>query len=148
MKHNKADIKQMKSRNQADSYPNSDLTYKIIGICYKDYNHLGSDYLEKHYQRAIEREARLQKIPFKREAKIDINYAGQSVGKYSLDFVFEGKVALETKKKRFIHRKDAEQLLRYLNALKLKVGLIVNFGGDKIQVKRVVLPDKYLLKSA
>lgn len=137
----------MKSRIQADNYPHSDLTYKIIGICYKVHNHLGSDYLEKHYQRAIEREAKLQKIPVKREFKVDIYYENQSVGRYSLDFVFDENVALETKKKSFIHRRDTEQMLRYLNALKLKVGLIINFGSDRIQVKRIVLPEKYLLKS-
>ena len=137
----------MKSGIQADFYPHSDLTYKIIGICYKVHNHLGSGYLEKHYQRAIEREAKLEKIPIKRELKVDIYYENQSVGRYSLDFVFDDKVAVEVKKKKFIHQKDAVQLLRYLNALKLKVGLLVNFGCDKIQVKRIILPDKYLLKS-
>lgn len=130
-------------------FPHKELTYKIIGACIKIYNKLGSSYQEKHYQRVLEIELRdTLKIPSKREQEIDLEFEGKKFGKYLVDFIVDDKVVVELKRVPEIVPENQVQLLRYLNTLQMKVGLIINFGNSKLEVKRVILPEKYLLKSA
>jgi len=120
------------------------LTYKIIGALYKVHNKLGPLYQEKYYQRAIEKELKKQGIKFKREFPIDITYENNKIGKYRVDFIIEEKLVLEIKTLNRIHPKYINQVLAYMNQLKLQIGLIANFKKDKLWIKRLLLPDKYL----
>jgi GxxExxY protein len=149
----KAGKKKMRKQRKADKvdldFPHKDLTHKIIGACLKIHNQLGSSYQEKHYQRVLEIEIRDNlKLPYEREKEIILNFEGKTFGKYFVDFVIDGKVPVEIKRVARLHPKWMTQILRYLNTLQMKIGLIINFGGDKLEVKRVVLPQKYLLRSA
>jgi GxxExxY protein len=87
-------------------------------------------------------------FPHEREKEINLSFEGKIFGKYFIDFIFDSKVPVEIKRVKRLHPKWMTQMLRYLNALQMKVGLIINFGGEKLEVKRIILPEKYLLKSA
>lgn len=130
-------------------FPQKELTQKIIGACLKIHNLLGTRYQEKHYQRVLEIELRDNlKLPYIKEKEIDLEFEGKKFGKYYIDFVVDGKVVLEVKRIKTLTQLDMIQLLRYLNSMQIKVGLLINFGAEKLEVKRVILPQKYLLKSA
>ena len=125
----------------------SDLTYTIIGILYKVHNKLGPTYKEKHYQRAVEQELREARLAFEKEKPVKIGYDNKNLGKYFIDFFIEDKVVLETKAINRLHPKYFDQVLAYMNTLQARIGLIANFKKDKLQIKRLILPDKYI-KSA
>jgi len=120
--------------------PNSDflhpeLTHQIIGACLN--------------QRVLEIELKDNlKLPFLKEKEIDLEYEGKRFGKYFVDFIVDGKVVVELKRINNLTKIDTIQLLRYLNSLQIRVGLLINFGRERLEVKRVILPEKYLLKSA
>ena len=119
-------------------YIYEDLTSKIIGAAIKVHKELGSAYEEKIYQRALQIE--FQKIGIKsvRESEVDIQYSGIGVGKKKLDFVIENKIVVELKKADEINNVHVAQVASYLQALGLKLGLILNFGLSKLQIKRVI----------
>ena len=119
-------------------YIYEDLTSKIIGAAIKVHKELGSAYEEKIYQRALQIE--FQKIGIKsvREQEVNIQYSGVEVGRKKLDFVVERKIIIELKKADEINNVHIAQVASYLQALGLKLGLILNFGLSKLQIKRVI----------
>lgn len=121
-----------------------DLSYIITGILFKVYNKLGPLYQEKYYQRAIEKELQSQEIPFIREKSVSIGYEDSNIGRYFLDFLIDNKIVLEIKVIKFIHPKYIQQVLAYQNKLQIRLGIIANFRKDKLELKRLILPDKYL----
>ena len=122
------------------NFYNSDLTYEIIGACYEVYNELGCGFLEPVYQEALKREFLIREIPFKKEEKINIEYKGVCLDKYyQADFVCFGKVLLELKAVSNLESSHESQVLNYLKATKLKIGLLINFGGSSLKFKRIVL---------
>jgi GxxExxY protein len=120
------------------------LSYQITGILFKVHNKLGPLYQEKYYQRAIEKELTAAGIPFEKEKSIPIGYENNNVGRYSLDFVVDNRIVLEIKTLKYLHPKYVNQVLGYLNALQIQLGIIANFKKDKLELKRLILPDKYL----
>lgn len=132
---------------KADKLIEGDLSYKVIGVLYKVHNLLGPLYQEKYYQRATAEELERRKIPFTRESSVDLIFDGKKIGTYRLDFVIDQKIILETKAINRIHPKYINQILAYMNAKQIRVGLIPNFRKDRLWIKRLILPEKYLLKS-
>jgi GxxExxY protein len=120
------------------------LTYQVISFCFEIHNRLGSTYKEKYYQRALERELRINNISYDREKSFYLKYKGKIIGKHYVDFIIDNRLILELKTVPILTQKDSQQLLMYLNSLQIKFGLLVNFRTGKVQLKRVVLPDKYL----
>lgn len=123
--------------NQSENSLN-DLTEKIIGISFKVYNNLGYGYQEKVYQQALAKELEQSGILFKREKYAKILYDGEVIGKFYLDFLVENKVAIELKVRREMFPSDWTQLLNYLKAEKLKIGLLLVFSKHKVLVKRLI----------
>lgn len=119
-------------------YIYEDLTSKIIGAGIKVHKVLGSAYEEKIYQRALYIEFQKSGIKSVREMEVDIKYDGVSIGKKRLDFVVENKIVIELKKADEINKVHIAQVASYLEALGLKLGLILNFGLSKLQIKRVI----------
>lgn len=117
-------------------YP--ELSYKIIGCCLKVHSSLGSHYQEKYYQRALEIEFNKQNICYEKELKAELMYDNESIGRYFLDFLIDKKIILELKVKEQITKKDIGQVLRYLCKNNLKLGIIVNFGNEKLESERIV----------
>ena len=119
-----------------------DLTRRIIEIFYKVYNTLGYGFLEKVYENALVIElhkAGLEALP---QAPIRVHYDQQIVGEYFIDILVESCVIVEIKAAKKLSKKDHEaQLLNYLKASEIEVGLLVNFG-PKPEIKRKVF-DNY-----
>lgn len=87
-------------------YP--ELSYLLMGLCYKIHNELGPTYHEKHYQRAIELALKKNDINYEREKEIELEYEGGSLGKFYADFVVDNKIIIEVKKSRFISSEDTK----------------------------------------
>jgi GxxExxY protein len=117
-----------------------DEVYAIVGAAIEVYNELGSGFLEAVYQEAMEHELRLRNVPFDRQRELCIYYKGQCLEKkYFADLICFGTVLIELKSIREIGRNEEAQLLNYLRATRLKVGVIVNFGDPgRLDWKRMV----------
>ncbi len=125
-------------------YP--ELSYKLLGLLFKVHGKLGSSYQEKYYQRAIEQELTLQKIPFQREVPIDVEYSGIKLGKHFLDFTIDNKIVLETKAEPKITPDFIGQVISYLKSAKLPLGIIANFRTPRLTYRRIINPLIDLLK--
>lgn len=120
-------------------YLYSDLTDKIIGAAIKVHKELGPGYPERVYQRALAEEFGNQKIPFGREEKFQVFYGSKNVGYETLDFLAYGKIAVELKAAKEIMDLHAKQVVSYLKGADLRLGLILNFGKGKLEIKRVII---------
>lgn len=124
-------------------YPNSDLTSKIIGIAIKAHKKLGPGFVEKIYQRALYLDFKKNNFNFEREAKININYNGVNLGYEKVDFIVENKVIVELKAVSEILDIHKAKMLSYLKASGCKIGLIINFARQIIEIKRVIYDEFY-----
>lgn len=115
-----------------------ELSYQVVGVCMRVHNELGPSLLEKYYQRAIEKELTLQKIQFKREVSVRLEYQGQMIGKYFIDFIIDRKIILEVKAQPYYTPKFHKQVLAYLKQLNLRLGIVVNFRVNSLRPYRVV----------
>ena len=115
-----------------------DLTEKIIGAAFEVYKNLGYGFLEKVYKNALLVEFELKGIEAKNEFPIKVHYKGERVGDYACDIYVEEKVIVKLKTEKEYNSKYESQLLNYLKATGVKVGLLLNFGEKKCDVKRMV----------
>ena len=112
-----------------------ELTEKIINIFYKVYNRLGYGFLEKVYENALMIELKKEGIPAVSQSAIKVLYEGEIIGEYYADILVANKVIVEIKAtKRLIGEHEA-QLLNYLKATDIEIGLLLNFG-TKPELKR------------
>lgn len=112
--------------------------YILNGILFKIQNDLGTKFLERHYQRALEAKLLECKIPYQKEFPIDVYYANKLLGKFYADFVVWDKIIIELKTTNFITNENIKQMLRYLESTKLQLGLLVNFRIRPLQIKRII----------
>jgi len=117
-------------------YP--ELSYKIVGILFEVYNQLGPGYQEKYYQRAIEAAFKTNKLTFKKQLSLDINFNDVKIGKYFLDFLVEDKIVLEIKKGNYFPKKNIEQVYAYLKLTGLKLAILANFTSNGIKFRRIL----------
>jgi GxxExxY protein len=115
-----------------------DLTSKIIECAFTVHKTLGFGFLENVYQNALLIELSKSGLKTEREKRIQVRYDGQIVGDYVADIVVEDKVILELKSNKETHPAHEAQLVNYLKATGIEVGLLVNFG-DRVVVKRKVM---------
>ena len=100
---------------------------------------LGTGFLEAIYQEALEKEIMFRDIPFVREQALQVRYKGELLDKsYSADFVCYGEIIVELKALSGLESLHEAQLINYLKATNLKIGLLVNFGQSSLQQKRVL----------
>jgi GxxExxY protein len=114
------------------------LTEKIIGMAIEVHKKLGPGFQERIYERALINEFNKSKIRFSNQTSIKIVYEGIDIGKQKLDFIIEDQVILELKSTSKIIDLFQAQLLSYLKASDLRVGLILNFGRKILEIKRLV----------
>lgn len=117
-------------------YP--ELSYKIIGLVFDVFNHLGYGYQEKYYQKAIALLFSENDIKFKEQVHFPLKFNKQKIGSYFLDFLIENKIVLEIKKGDRFSKKDIQQLYAYLKASGLKLGILINFTSKGIKFKRIL----------
>ncbi|MBL0308558.1 MAG: GxxExxY protein [Bacteroidetes bacterium] len=125
-----------------EQYPESELTGKIIGCAMEVHSILGNGFQEVIYQRALEIEMRNQGLQFSREHEMEISYKGQEIGKRRVDFFVEGKIMVELKAVIQLEDVHLAQAINYLEAYKMQIGLLINFGSQSLQFKRVMKPKK------
>jgi GxxExxY protein len=115
-------------------------SYKIIGAALEVHKNLGSGFLEGVYQEAMEMELAERKIPFVVQQELKIIYKGKTLNKkYYADIVCFDKIIVELKVSKTISSEYVSQVLNYLNAANFKLGLLINFGSESLEVKRIVL---------
>ncbi|MBR0101140.1 MAG: GxxExxY protein [Treponema sp.] len=113
-------------------------TGKIIKACMNVFNELGNGFLEPVYQEALAIEFELQGIPFQREQKLEITYKGRKLNKeYYADFVCYNKIIVELKAISVLVKANQAQVINYLKATKMKIGLLVNFGSASLKWERI-----------
>lgn len=123
-------------------YPHSDITEKIISASFEVYNRLGPGFLESVYENAIIIAMKKRSLLVEKQKIYMIKYDNEIIGEYRIDLVVEGKVIVELKSISGIMPDVYKaQLISYLRLTKLLVGLLVNFGNDEIEIKR--LQNKY-----
>ena len=115
-----------------------ELSYKIVGVLFEVYNKLGGGYQEKYYQRAVARELKNRSLKFTEQVKVPLNFKGESIGRYFLDFLVEGKVILEIKVVNRFYQRDIKQVLAYLKSTDVTLGVLANFSRNGLQLKRIL----------
>lgn len=116
----------------------SDLTYKIRGSVFNVYNTLGFGHKEGVYHKALAIEFKKNKIPFTEEIPLDVNYEGEKVGVYRPDFVVDNKILIEIKAVEYMTRDPEVQMMYYLKGTNYKLGLLINFGSNKLGIRRKI----------
>lgn len=114
------------------------LSYKLTGLCYKAQNELGRFCSEKQYSDALEILLKKNGIVFQREKLIPIKFNGESIQGIFPDFLIENEIVVDLKAKKFITKDDYNQMMRYLQLLNKKLGLIVNFRSTYLKPKRIL----------
>lgn len=120
-----------------EAYLNS-LSEQIIGCAYAVGNTLGHGFLEKVYENAIAHELVKGGLDVSRQQPIKVYYDGVDVGDYFADLVVDDEIIIELKAVKNIDSIHLAQCLNYLKATKKKLGLLINFGQKRVEVKRVV----------
>lgn len=115
-------------------------SYRIIGACMEVYNEMGSGYLEAVYQECLEYEFADRGIPFIAQAQLTLRFKKRTLRSiYIPDFLVESKIIVEIKGVSDLNDKYRAQMLNYLKATSLKLGLLVNFGQHgMLQYERIV----------
>ena len=122
----------------------NELTYLINGAIFEVNRILGPGFLEKVYENALLMELKARGIKAAAQYPIKVRYKDQIVGEYFADLLVEDQVIIELKTVNKIEKIHEAQLLNYLKATGIKVGLLVNFKSTKAEIKRLVLdlPEK------
>ena len=112
------------------------MTEQIIGCAYRVYNKMGFGFLESVYEKCMEIELKKAGLAVKSQEPIKVFYEGETVGEFVADLVVEDAIIVELKSVRRVVKAHEIQLVNYLVATKTDVGLLLNFGDRKVEVKR------------
>ncbi len=123
------------------NYKHSDITDKIINCFYKVYNTLGYGFLEKVYENALFLELRNLGLYVEKQKQIEVYYNNEKVGEYYADLVVSELVIVELKAAETLCEEHEFQLINYLKATEIEVGLLLNFGKSP-ELKRKVFSNK------
>jgi len=125
-----------------NNYKHSELTEKIIKEAYFVFNSLGYGFLEKVYENALYKRLNKQNLVTKQQYPINVFFENELVGEYYADLIVEDKVIVELKAIQELNKIHEAQLVNYLKATEIEVGLLINFG-PKLEFKRRVLTQEY-----
>jgi GxxExxY protein len=121
--------------------PHSDLTYRIIGCAMRVHNRLGPGLKEHHYQKAMTAEMLADNLRISEEHHFEVYDDQEWIGRLYFDHMVEDQVVLEIKA--FVHlltKEEVAQVITYLAASSLKVGLLINFGRKRLEYRRILAP--------
>lgn len=114
------------------------LSYSIIGAAMEVHRNLGPGFLERVYQKPLEHELTLRQIPFAGQMCIVLQYKEISVGKYRPDFLVDKKIIVEVKALSALVSVHEAQAIHYLAATRTRLAMLLNFGRESLQVKRLI----------
>jgi len=129
-------MKRMNYMNGNGFTVNDPFTEKIIGLAIQVHMELGPGFLESVYHKALINEMAESGISFESETPLEVFYKGKSVGNFVADIIVEKKLLLELKAVELISTVHEVQIVNYLKATGIDLGLILNFGSPTLQVKR------------
>ena len=113
------------------------ITEKIIGCAYKVANTLGNGFLEKVYENALAHEIRKTGLTVEQQSPVPVMYDGVVVGDYVADLIVSDNVLIELKAVKELDNVHKAQCINYLKATGMKLCLLINFGQEKVQIKRI-----------
>jgi len=113
-----------------------DITHKVIGCAYQVYNNLGFGFLESIYRKAMVIEIETSGLRVKQESPLKVLYKDQVVGDFFADLLVEDELIVELKSVERLGKIHEAQLVNYLVATGIEVGLLINFGSNGVDVKR------------
>ena len=114
-------------------------SYAIIGACMEVHSTLGSGFLESVYQEALALEFDVRGIPYVKEEKLEIYYKDKTLSQYFIaDFICYDKIIVELKAVKILDKIHTAQVINYLNATDLELGLLVNFSESSLKYVRLI----------
>lgn len=116
-------------------YP--ELSYQIMEIIFEVHNQLGPGFSEELYERAVVIELKKRNIPFEHQKTIPVFYKGELLGNYRLDLIIDGKIIAELKAVSSLNDLFKQQVVSYLKATGLRLGILVNFGSRRVESVRI-----------
>ena len=116
----------------------SELTRTIIGVAVEVHKILGTGFLESVYDEALAIEFDLRQIPHERQKPIEVFYKNRLAKQFVCDFVAYDKIIVELKAMKEITDIESAQVLNYLKATGLNLGLLLNFGSSSLEIKRLI----------
>jgi GxxExxY protein len=136
----------MKIKGQDDygagEHLEKELTGAVIGAFYETYNILDFGFLESVYKNALTFELKARGLFVQREVPVEVLYKGHRAGWHKLDLIVERRLAVELKATALLHSNDRRQLVNYLRATRLDVGILLHYGPEP-EVQRLVSPRLY-----
>jgi GxxExxY protein len=136
-KIHRSDEERSEENQQSETFRYADVTGRVIGVFYDVYNELGHGFLESVYQKAMEVALEQAGLSVGSQVSVPVWFRGRQVGDFVADLLIEDVVLLELKAARALEPAHESQLLNYLRATPIEVGLLLNFG-PKPQVKRLI----------
>jgi GxxExxY protein len=115
------------------------LTQKILGCAIKVSNKLGIGFLEKIYENALAIELRRLNLKVEQQCNLKVFYDKIVIGDYCADLIVNSSVIVELKSSKVIDKIHEAQILNYLRASKLRVGLLLNFGTPRLGIRRFII---------
>ncbi len=115
-----------------------DLSYAIVGAAMEVHKILGPGFLELVYESALAYEFDLRGIPYERQKRLSVSYKDKFIGDYIADMIVDDKIILELKAVSAITPAHEAQAHHYITATGLKLAIILNFGAESLQQKRIV----------
>ena len=113
-----------------------DLTSKILETCFEVSNELGCGFLESVYQKALLIALRQKTMKAESQVRLEVKFRGIAVGEFFADILVENKVLLELKAVSALSKEHFAQIINYMKATDIEVGLIINFGNSKLEYRR------------
>lgn len=130
----------MKEDNNENIVFYKELSYQIVGILFEVYNSIGYGYLEKYYEKAIEKCLIDASIEYRRQAPYKIRFRGEVVGRNYIDFIINNKIVLEIKRGDYFSKSNIEQIKGYLAVTNLKLGILAHFTSRGVKIYRIFNP--------
>ena len=124
--------------------PHSDISESIIGCCFEVMKELGSGFLENVYKNALYLAMKQKGLDVTTEQSFEVVFRKHKIGKYVADLIVENLIVVELKCCKILLPEHQAQLINYLKASELPVGLLVNFGNPRLEYKRLHHPDRFI----
>ena len=115
----------------------SELTENILGACFEVMNELGAGFLESVYAKSLLRALRDRGLSAQSQVPLSVIFRGEKVGEFFADILVERKIIIELKAAKVLAPEHQAQLINYLRATGLEVGLLVNFGPTRLEYRRL-----------